>query len=644
LFIGNVQAQSTVQFANNDSFVEFFGANQDFVWISSDTKATIRTDSDGSLEITADVGANSADASKIELRVDDLPVAQFKEGGDVALYNSAGDTQLLYWDADNLSLGVNTGSPQVDVALDVVGNTHTTDLNVAHQTTSGNVVVNDELRGNTTLFVTTNTEFTALADEVLIRNDLFVEGDAQVSSNLTVNTDSLFVGNVEAQSTIEFTKGNSSLKFAGANQDFIFDTANTNTLSTIRTNANGSLIVDADKEETGVGTSRIDFRVDNRLSTRIEDTEISFYNTAGTAKRLNWNADNLSLGVNTNSAESGLALDVVGNTQTTDIVVTTDATVGNDLFVQRDANVDANLTVGDSASIGDDLTVGNDGSIGNDLFVVRNASVDANLSVSEDAAVGNNLSVDNNTLIGNDLSVVSNTSTGNLEVTDFVFSNLVPDTDVTRDLGDDALRWNNIYVKDGDFSGNVSADSLTISGDTFLGENLSVDNFSVSGNGTVGNTLTVDKLIVTTDAALPATISFTGVTDFEDINVTGVASFANLQVSSLTTNTAGLIGTGFVLANSTPTKIDDFDKAVSRGFKYIIHGRNDDPSSAYAIEINCSHNDTTAFFTRFGEVSNNFDCSLTPVVNGPDIELIAECPSAGSGNVHSFSIVRIETR
>ena len=187
---------------------------------------------------------------------------------------------------------------------------------------------------------------------------------------------------------------------------------------------------------------------------------------------------------------------------------------------------------------------------------------------------------------------------------------------------------------------SANADLL---GNTEKRWDASFTDVDVSGNVDVTDTLTVDSLVVSTTASLPE-LSFTGNTTFENIDVSGVASFGNLEVSSLVTNTAALIGTSGVVNSTANTIIDTFVKTDSKGFKYIIHGDNDDATSAYAIEINCSHNGTDVFFTRFGEVSNNFDAVLTPEVNGANIDLVANCTSASGSNVHSFNIVRIETR
>ena len=166
----------------------------------------------------------------------------------------------------------------------------------------------------------------------------------------------------------------------------------------------------------------------------------------------------------------------------------------------------------------------------------------------------------------------------------------------------------------------------------------------VSGNVDVTDTLTVDSLVVSNTATLPE-LSFSGETTFENITVSGNADISSLVVTNLTTNKAGIIGVNSDVSSNADTVIDSFEASQSKGFKYIIHGEaNSDPTSAYGIEINCSHNDTSVFYTRYGEVSNNFDAVLTPRIVSGNVELVASCSSAEASNVHSFNIVRIETR
>jgi len=193
------------------------------------------------------------------------------------------------------------------------------------------------------------------------------------------------------------------------------------------------------------------------------------------------------------------------------------------------------------------------------------------------------------------------------------YVNLIPPTDGNL-LGNTTFRWNAAFTE------------LDVS-NTIAVENIDANNLNVTGNTNIGGGLTIS-----------------GTTEFVDLVVTGTASIANLEVSSLVTGQAALIGLDGSANTSAPTVIDQFTAASSKGFKYIVHGENADANSAYAIEIMCSHNGTDVFYTRFAEVSNLFPCTLTPTINGANVELIAMCPDANSTNVHIFNIVRIETR
>lgn len=241
---------------------------------------------------------------------------------------------------------------------------------------------------------------------------------------------------------------------------------------------------------------------------------------------------------------------------------------------------------------------------GGDLDTSGALTISSNASFSANLAVTGTLSISS----GN-LSYVIDSSN---------FNDLIPTT-TGDNLGNSSNRWDGFFA-------NVDASNVTVT------DTLSVDTLSVTNEATIAN------------------VSFTGTTSFADLDVTGAltvtgsAEIANLQVETLVTNSAAIIGTNETVNSTADTVIDTFVKTDSKGFKYIIHGDNDDATSAYAIEINCSHNGTDVFFTRFGEVSNNFDAVLTPEVNGANIDLVANCSSASGSNVHSFNIVRIETR
>ena len=248
--------------------------------------------------------------------------------------------------------------------------------------------------------------------------------------------------------------------------------------------------------------------------------------------------------------------------------------------------------VANTIAINDSLS-GGDYSNSAALSIISNTTF-TNSSVT----IENDLSVDGNVTVNGDIYFTLNPNN---------YVNLIPESD-GYDLGNTSNRW------DGYFN-----------------------------NVDVANTLTVSILDVTGTATLTG-ITFAGNTEFENIIVTGNANIASLEVSGLVSNGAAFIGSEGTVNSSTPTTIDTFAKTETRGFKYIIQGDNDDTTSAYCVEIMCAHNDTSVYYTRYAEVNNNFTVTLVPTVNGANIDLVATCSSANTTNVHSFNIVKIETR
>ena len=208
--------------------------------------------------------------------------------------------------------------------------------------------------------------------------------------------------------------------------------------------------------------------------------------------------------------------------------------------------------------------------------------------------------------IENDLRV-----SGNLiyTIADTNFTNLIPANNDTYSVGNTSKQWAEGYFVDLDVSANTTLLNLEVTGNTNL------------------NDLTLNDLSVA------------------NLEVTGTANIQSLDVQGLTANGVAFIGNETSVTNSTPTVIDTFAKSQSKGFKYIIHGFNTaNSSSVFTIELMCGHNDTEMFFTRYGELSNNFEATLVPQIQGSAVQLLATCPNANSTHVHTFNILRIETR
>ena len=156
-------------------------------------------------------------------------------------------------------------------------------------------------------------------------------------------------------------------------------------------------------------------------------------------------------------------------------------------------------------------------------FVLRDndiltKSLDFNFSAqSTQVNLNANVQVDKNVSVGGDVTVggiltVGNQTSDTVEFTADVASNLLPDTDNTRDLGSTLLRWNHAYLKKV-YAGNVTIDSnsirptnlndnlilasldakvTTITSDLVIGQNL-----TILGHGYLANTVIIGDVVHT---------------------------------------------------------------------------------------------------------------------------------------------------
>jgi hypothetical protein len=124
--------------------------------------------------------------------------------------------------------------------------------------------------------------------------------------------------------------------------------------------------------------------------------------------------------------------------------------------------------------------------------------------------------VDKNVSVGGDVTVggiltVGNQTSDTVEFTADVASDLLPDTDNTRDLGSPALRWNHTYLQKA-YAGNITLDSnsirppnlndnlilasldakVTTTSDLVIGQNL-----TILGHGYLANTVIIGDVVHT---------------------------------------------------------------------------------------------------------------------------------------------------
>ena len=287
------------------------------------------------------------------------------------------------------------------------------------------------------------------------------------------------------------------------------------------------------------------------------------------------------------------------------------------------ANTDAPNTTGDARLIG--------GFQANTISVVdsiQGGVIDATGGTLASA----NLYVTSNTtftdacqlvVVNKDLTVSSNL---HFDSTNTAFSNTVAGADNTFYIGNTTVEWAGGHFVNMDITSLANTAYLNVI-HTANTANLNVTSLANTAYLNVIHTANTANLNVTDTAGIV------------NLDVTGNASVRDLTFPD------GAIFTANATVESTDsTIIDQFPKTNSKGFKYIIHGNNTTATSVFTLELMCGHdNDTNIFFTRYGELTNDFNAVITPSINNANVELSVVCSATGT-NTHSFNIVRIETR
>ena len=216
----------------------------------------------------------------------------------------------------------------------------------------------------------------------------------------------------------------------------------------------------------------------------------------------------------------------------------------------------AGLLMAGDATIGGSITVTAASSFQNNVDVTGDLDVDGSLTVETNATITGDATLNGNTIIGN-----ANTDT--VAVNAQVSTNIVPNSDDARDLGEAAKEFRNLFLDgtahidtlDVDESAAVAVD-LTVGGNAQIDTNLDVDGVTtLNGNTTIGDAGT-DVLYVNSEIATSLVPSATNLRDlgtatkeFRDLYLDGTAHIDTLDVDENAT-VAGTLG---VTGNTTLT-------------------------------------------------------------------------------------------
>jgi hypothetical protein len=225
--------------------------------------------------------------------------------------------------------------------------------------------------------------------------------------------------------------------------------------------------------------------------------------------------------------------------------------------------------------------------------------------------------------VNKDLTVSSNL---HFDSTNTAFSNTVAGTHNTFYIGNTTVEWAGGHFVNMDITSLANTAYLNVI-HTANTANLNVTNTANTANLNVTDTAGIVNLDVTDTAGIV------------NLGVTG-----NAVVRDLIFPDGAIFTANATVGVGTATTIDHFPKTNSKGFKYIIQGNNAEDDSVFTLELMCGHNNTNIFFTRYGELTNDFNAVITPSINNANVELSVVCSGATGSNTHSFNIVRIETR
>ena len=241
-------------------------------------------------------------------------------------------------------------------------------------------------------------------------------------------------------------------------------------------------------------------------------------------------------------ANIGTTLSVVGNANvgnlgTVGIIIATGNITGGNFITAGFANVGTNANIGTTLSVIGDANVGNLGTAG---IIIATGNI-----------TGGNFITAGFANIGTTLSVTGNASANNLSVGTFVTSNLIPDANVTYNLGNATNRWKDLYLASSTIylgpNSEISAGNLTNGNSNLvitLDGNVST---SVSGNA---NIIVATSTGVNVAGYLTATSNISGsnLSASANLSVTANANIGNIGTAGIVIATGNITGGNLITA------------------------------------------------------------------------------------------------
>ena len=305
----------------------------------------------------------------------------------------------------------------------------------------------------------------------------------------------------------------------------------------------------------GVTNSSTNITVQDEGSNIVATTTINFTGSAVTVSNVSGvatvaitggsggssNIANGTSNVSISTANGNITTSVAGNAN---IMIAT----GTGVNVAGTLNATGNITGGNFITAGF-------ANVGTTLSVIGNANVGnlgtAGVIIATGNITGGNFITAGFANVGTTLSVVGNASVNNLSVGTFVNSNLIPNANITYDLGNTTNRWKDIYLASSTIylgaDGTISAGNITNGTSNLvitLDGNVST---SVSGNA---NIIVATGTGVNVAGYLTATgnISGSNLSASANLSVTANANIGNIGTAGIVIATGNITGGNLITA------------------------------------------------------------------------------------------------
>ena len=305
----------------------------------------------------------------------------------------------------------------------------------------------------------------------------------------------------------------------------------------------------------GVTNSSTNITVQDEGSNIVATTTINFTGSAVTVSNVSGvatvaitggsggssNIANGTSNVSISTANGNITTSVAGNAN---IMIAT----GTGVNVAGTLNATGNITGGNFITAGF-------ANVGTTLSVIGNANVGnlgtAGVIIATGNITGGNFITAGFANVGTTLSVVGNASVNNLSVGTFVNSNLIPNANITYDLGNTTNRWKDIYLASSTIylgaDGTISAGNITNGTSNLvitLDGNVST---SVSGNA---NIIVATGTGVNVAGYLTATgnISGSNLSASANLSVTANANIGNIGTAGVVIATGNITGGNLITA------------------------------------------------------------------------------------------------